>query len=155
MRSLIKSLAFGIFLGLLGFGVVLLGTVISMHVPGLPVAASKKILTLATIGKGNTVPDWLAAQVLSEGDWYINAVLPGLAGIVEGLLVGLFRRLSVIDVALTGVSFALLEAPGSTPAFLGPFLFLFCFAGALHMTADLRFRRASLTGPGVASKPSG
>jgi hypothetical protein len=121
-------LLWGVPVGFLGFCLLLLGLVVSAHVPGLPVAAGNYLLHIAATGRGATIPTWLAAQVFSEGVWYERAVLPALVGIIEGFVVGLFRRMTIYELLVAGLAITSLLVmvsliPGSFQGTIGPALF--------------------------------
>ena len=146
MRVQVKTLMRGLGLGLLGFGLILVGPLISSSIPGLPVSAGNTLLRLAAAGKGQTVPTWLAAEVLSESAWYQRAVLPGLVGIIEGLLLGAFLRLTVFELLVAGfITTTLLVVTDlvswSFNSGVGPVLYLFCLSGAVQLISALRQHR--------------
>lgn len=145
MRIFARSLLWGLSVGFLGFCLLLLGLVVSAHIPGLPVAAGNYFLHLAATGRGTTIPTWLAAQVFSEGVWYERAVLPALVGIIEGFVVGPFRQLTIYELLVAGLSIASLLVmasliSGNFQGVIGPVLFTFCLSGSMHIAGYLRGR---------------
>jgi hypothetical protein len=116
---------------------------VSPHIPGLPAFAGLKLMRLGAAGKGATVPNWIAVKVLCDANWYEGAILPAFAGMLDGFLIGLFRRLGAYETLVAGGTMAVFlllmqHISIDLESVLGIVLFLFCLSGGIHLVADLR-----------------
>src|SRR5690606_2520969 len=129
----------------LGFGLLVIGNLISQRLSWTPTGEALDLVAGALDGHGVDVPDTRAMFVMASSRWYEAAVLPGFVGIVEGLLVGLFRQVLRREILCSGLFFgvSLLLFSGTMPPsslehWVGPVFFVFCFLGGVSLADPAR-----------------
>src|SRR6266545_1811216 len=140
-----RLLARAVVIGLLGFGLLVLLTAVSERIPGSPLAKSMGLVSIALTEKGQSISDRTAASIFQASHWYESTALPALVGILEGLLLGVFRRLRSLEAVAASFIFAALLfvftgklPPADLASWLGPVLFLFCLTGGLYLVGNVK-----------------
>lgn len=156
MKARIKAVSQGAFFGLLGFAFSILGAASSGRISGLPVSGALQLMERAAAGEGASVSSETARAAFEASHWYEHAVVPGLVGILCGLLAGFATGLRGLGAGTSGLTFALLSLlwwgasclfdPGTLA---GVFLFSFSLLGAA--TAARAMRQPFLSAGGLAS----
>jgi hypothetical protein len=103
------------------------------------------LVAAALEGEGNSVPEGAAEALFQTTHWYEAVALPALVGILEGLVLGLFRRLRPLEAVLASLIFTVFAflfagklPPWDLPSSIGPILFLFSLIGGAAFASDLR-----------------
>lgn len=111
---------------------------LSLNVPTFPSAQYLALLT----GRPPLASDAAYLAVASAHRWFVDAVLPGVVGILVGF-VAMWLRPSLLQLACAAALFGLasgLESGLSVPLWFGVITFMFCLLGSV----TLRLQRIPL-----------
>jgi Na+-driven multidrug efflux pump len=131
---LVARVGLDIALGAAAFVLLLLFFFLSQYASFLPVAEANRVTAIAVLQKHPRVSLAHVQKVTEAAHWYLQAVLPALVGIGQGLVVGFLRRgANPTDALVTGLMFgAILLISMTFHDFVdiaGPVLFTFCYNG--------------------------
>ncbi len=143
MLAALKTILQGAVLGLLGLCVAALGTQLSAQVAELPVQPAMRLLVRAATGDDGGITNEAARAVLEADHWYEYGILPGVAGVICGLLAGLVARLRIAVATMAAFAFLALNLLWSgghllsdLAAWAGFLLFPFCLLGASSLAGS-------------------
>ena len=141
--------------GLLAFSASLVGFHLSEFVPTLPVDESTAAMRAALLDEPPPIPDSEAVVAMEATHWYRQAALPALTGILIGVLVSPWSKLSALD-ALTATAtyflvHVILFGVAGAETWIGFASFLCALVGANRLVRDVA--RAAMSKRVSAQRP--